>query len=587
MFRGFRWQLLALILAAIVFVVALAFRFGRQTSVPESTAVPISEVQVSPSTPEPSASQVARASATPDAVHEFFHGYREGLVGTVQRLNPVFAHLNQVDRDIASLIFEGLFATNDYGAAIPQLADRLVTSSDSLEYVVELRQDIYWQDGVIFTADDVVYTMSLLGDPDYSAYSTTAQFWQTVETQKLGDHILRFRLAQPLASFTNLLTIGILPEHALRGTTISRLAQHSFNLSPIGTGPYQLSALTVDENSSVRSVQLQLSPVFSARLDSEDSYQISSLRFDMFSSPDDALSAYRSGQIDSLANVGARQQLLSLPNARFHTQLQSSLKVLIFNWNQPMFQDRRLRQALALSLDIPALLERHISGSVAFADSPLVPGLAAYQSSAFWSTQDIGRAEMLFAAATALQNDGQDDDTDDNVTPSTESTNQFSILVENSAPLPNLAADIAAGWRTLGLQVDVVTVSIDQMNDRLRTGDFDAAIVTQHIGSDPDLYRYWHPAQSDAGQNYGRVNSDVISELLEGIRQQSNGIIRQHLLQDFQVQFAEQAIAIPLYYPLYTVAIRDAFEGIRLGYLGTASDRFRGISNWRLASSPS
>ena len=89
----------------------------------------------------------------------------------MRRVNPLFAHLNPVDRDISSLIFEGLFAANEYGEIVPRLAERLVISSDGIEYVVKLREDIRWQNDVPFNADDVIYTMSLLSEPDYARIS--------------------------------------------------------------------------------------------------------------------------------------------------------------------------------------------------------------------------------------------------------------------------------------------------------------------------------------------------------------------------------------------------------------------------------
>ena len=587
MFRGFRWQLITFILALLVFLTAVAFRVIRQTAVPETTPVPTQALPAIAATAMPSATQTAQIRATPAPAASPFHGYREGLVGAVSRLNPVFAHLNPVDRDISGLIFEGLFATNDYGAAIPRLAERLVTSSDGLETVVELRQDVYWQDGVPFGADDVVYTMSLLGDPNYAAFSSSAKFWASLETQKLSDTLVRFRLAQPLASFTNLLTVGILPEHVLRGTTVEQLAQHPFNLAPIGTGPYQLDELGVNGDGVISSILLQRSPFYHDRLDAGDSYQISALRFTLYSNSDDALDAYRNGQIDALANVGRRQKLLSLPGARIFTQLQSNVSVLIFNWDEPLFQDRRFRQALALSLDLPAIVERNVLVSAAHADSPLIPGMAAYQSSDFWTRQDMERAQRLVASATANQAETPSEDGENNSTPDAETNNGFTILVEHDELMSNLATDIADSWRAIGLRVDVESLPDAQLQDRLQSGAFEAAIVTQNIGSDPDLYRFWHPAQIDSGQNYGGASNDVISELLEGIRQADNGIIRQRLLQEFQLQFAELSIAIPLYYPLYTLAVRDTIEGVRLGYLGSGADRFRSLFDWRLASRPS
>ena len=128
MFRGFRWQFVTLLFATIIFALAIVVRGVKQTQIPpQQTAIPAKAEIKHTETPLPPASATpATTSAAPiaSANANRFSVYREALVGSVQRLNPIFAHLNPVDRDISSLIFEGLFATNDYGAAIPRLAKR-------------------------------------------------------------------------------------------------------------------------------------------------------------------------------------------------------------------------------------------------------------------------------------------------------------------------------------------------------------------------------------------------------------------------------------------------------------------------------
>lgn len=171
MFRGFRWQLIALILALLLFLSGALFRLNRQSSqskpispTPAALVAMTSTNAALIDSPPTSAADAAQ-QAINQAPNTSDPAYREGLVGAVRRLNPLFAHLNAVDRDISSLIFEGLFGTNEYGEVVPRLAERLVISSDGIEYVVKLREDIRWQNGLPFSADDVIYTMSLLGDP--------------------------------------------------------------------------------------------------------------------------------------------------------------------------------------------------------------------------------------------------------------------------------------------------------------------------------------------------------------------------------------------------------------------------------------
>lgn len=590
MFRGFRWQLIALLIALVLFLSGALFRLSRQSS----RAEPVSPTPavLAPMTSNVSASNATQPASTSDAAQlavtqassTSAPAYREGLVGTVRRLNPLFAHLNPVDRDIASLIFEGLFAANEYGEIVPRLAERVVISSDGIEYVVKLREDIRWQDGLPFGVDDVIYTMSLLSDPAYAKFSPVGEFWGTVETQRLGDHLLRFHLAQPLSSFTHLLTIGILPEHALRGTSVTALAQHPFNLSPIGTGPYQLAGLRQDSRNSIALVELARSPVFLQRPEAQRRYSLPRLNFILFPNDEVAVAAFTSGEINALANLASRGEMLTLPNSRVYTQTDSSVAMIIFNWKESIFAERRLRQALSLSLDVPELVRKNLGAEVAYADSPYPPGSSVYGPNPFWLAHDLEQALALLDAARIVPSES-DPESESNA--ANGSAMQFSLLIEDSKPLRQLADDIASQWNLLGFQVQVEAVSADDLANRLSTGRFEAAIDTLRIGGDFDLYRYWHPAQYGNGRNYGGVSDHDIAELIEQARREIYGSRRALLQQEFQEAFAENAIAIPLYYPLFTFVVDAEIDGLRLGYLTSPADRFRGIGDWRIAARPS
>lgn len=585
MFRGFRWQFIALLLALMACAGAAVFRVSRQPMPPLTATRPpqIAEPGASES-PAPSETAAPATDVRPSMESDATSArpastFSEGLIGSVQRINPLFAHLNPPDRDLASLIFEGLFAINDYGDTVPRLAAELVMSSDGLEYVVRLRDDITWQDGLPFTADDVVYTLSLLGAAEYAEYSSTAAFWATVETQKLSSNLLRFRLAQPFSSFPLLLTVGILPEHALRGASIVELAGHPFNLSPIGTGPYQLAALRSDAEQGINTAYLQLSPTHQGRPEAQAGYLFRDLIFRLYPSAADAIAAYESLAIDALALAESPDRLLSLPQSRHFRQARSELGILLFNWKQTPFEERRLRQALALSLDLPSLAQAHFGSAAVFADSPFVLGSSAYRPNVFWQTYDLERAQTLLDSAelapSAEDSDGGED---------SQGSASYQLLVENSAQLRGLAEDIAAQWRQLGFEFRVAAVDAAAFSSRLESGDFDAAIVTQRIGADRDLFRYWHPAQHGAGSNYGAASHNEMAELIEIARIEIYAGRRALLYQQLQDVFAEQALAIPLYYPLLTYVARDRIEGIKLGFLTSPADRFRGLQHWRPAT---
>ncbi|MBZ0294563.1 MAG: hypothetical protein K8L99_18510 [Anaerolineae bacterium] len=518
--------------------------------------------------------------------------FREGLVGTVQRLNPLFADLNPVDEDITSLIFEGLTQINAYGEPQPKLAESWVISSDGLEYVVRLRQDVLWQDGIPFSADDVVYTMSLLRSPEFTGSNELATFWRTVETERLDTYLVRFRLTQPLGSFLEKLRIGILPYHALQGTDAAQIATHPFNLSPIGTGPYQLEALRSRNNSDIESVDLQVSSVYRQRSDGSEGYAVDRMRFMLYSSFSEALAGLQNHEIDGLAarDRSEREALMSaLPanQSEVHTAIQPVLGTIIFNWqneNTAFFREQRVRLSLETGLERDPIIKRSLRNTAVRADSPLVPTSWAYVSDLPWSPYDLATARFLLETANWRRPEPAEDATEEPVAPTEEGAElfNFNILTPDDPALMSAVGEVASQWSQLNLGVGVDAVSNDVYQQRLQSGDFDAALVELSLGesADPDIYAFWHQGQYPDGKNYGGVDDRRVSEILELARRDASGINRAIHYADFQRDFIERAIAIPLYYPLYTYVTSSAFEGIQLGFMGLPSDRFKTIQAW-------
>ncbi len=576
MLRGFRWQFLALLVSFSVFVVALLSR--NTSSAIEPTPPPSTATEASTLAPTetsiPPTPTITQATPIPVNNQPLSPTFREALVGQVQRLNPVFASLNSVDRDISSLIFEGLIRINEYGEPVPALATDWVISNDGLEYVLTLREDVLWQDGLPFTADDVIYTMSILSAPDYPGPTAIRDFWQTIETQKLTDNMVRFRLTQPLSSFLSNLSIGILPVHALQGTSAEQLWTHPFNLAPIGTGAYQLNNLFASNGETLDRVELKRSPTYQQRPESQTGYSLETIEFHLFTSFDDSVNAFQAGAVDGVATQLPEQrgQLLSLSNDQVLSSIDPTLGVLIFNWDEEVrfFGDKRVRLALQQALDVDSLIEANLS-DVVVADSPLLLNSWAYRSVPHRYDLAEAQAQLTNANIQPMNISG---------TEATEALQSFTILIPQNEGLDSLADSIAQSWRALNFDVQVEAADSQTYWTRLDNGEFDTVIVEQQLGTDPDVYRYWDAGQFPDGLNWGAVNDSMISELLESARQDANGVLRAQLYETFQQTFVDQAIAIPLYYPLFTYVVRNSVQNVQLGFLASPADRFRNIGDW-------
>lgn len=583
MFRQHRWQWLAFVSALMLFVVVAFSRVPNAESTPslatgdapQPTANVAEEPLPTPIAPSEGNQQQAVVARLGDGLPTF----REALVGTVQRINPLYAALNPVDADLSALIFEGLVRINEFGEPVPHLAESWVISRDALEYVVTLRTDVRWQDGTPFSARDVVYTMSLLSDPAFDGLPEMGAFWRTVETTALSDRIVRFRLTQPLAPFLMTLTVGILPEHALRGTTAEDLSGHPFMLTPIGTGPYQLEAIRADERLRITQVDLRRSPLYRPRYAGQQLPQIERLSFVLYATDEEAFAALQRGDVDAfLVNRDNRAAALALPNVNVYTTFAPSVGVLLYNWNEPegtrFFNELRARLALMRGLDHVGPVEASLSGLAVVADSPFLPNSWAYVGNRRYREANPSEALALLEGANITTPDTEDENSDQ--------FHRIRLIVPDDAALANLANQIAVQWSQLRLNVTVEVLRSDEYNRRLADADFEAAIVELPQGADPDPFAYWHAGQSPDGKNWGGVNDDRLSDLIERARRDPNGLNRVVLYRQFQELFWDRAIAIPLYYPLFSYAVHNRIEGVQLGFISTPTDRFRSIGFWTI-----
>lgn len=592
MLRGFRWQILVLVMALILFGVSLVSRIGNNSN--PQTIVATATLSATATNPPVLAPTAAAFVLTPSDNRSGANipTYKEALIGNVQRLNPLLASLNPVDRDITALIFEGLVKINAYGEPVPALAKSWVISSDGLDYVFQLRSDVLWQDGIPFGAADVLYTMSILQAGDFPGDLALGAFWRTIEVQQLDTEQIRFRLTQPLGRFLDAMQIGMLPEHALRGTGAAHLASHPFNLSPIGTGPYQLEAIRSTSSNRTDIVDLRAAPVYRQRLEGQTGYTIDRIRFRLYGTFDEAKAGLKNGDVDGLAGRDRLESagLLDQSSLSLYTTVEPTLGVLIFNWasdKTKFFREQRIRQALQIGLDRRLLVARHLKteslkNEALTANSPLIPGSWAYVHDLPWPASDLGAATQLLDTSNLGKGTANGSET----TPDPSGKRfSFSILTPDVPTLVSMVQDIANQWSQLNIDVTVEVVDKDSYQKRLDSGDFGAAIVELSMmgSADPDVYQFWDADQYPDGKNYGGVDDRRIAEDLERARGDFSGINRAIRYRNFQEDFVSRAIAIPLYYPLYTYAIATHISGVQLGFMGSPTSRFVTIQDWTLS----
>lgn len=138
--------------------------------------------------------------------------------------------------ELPDLIFSGLMKYDGNGKPVEELAESYTFDKDANTYTFKLRDDVKWHDGEEFSAKDVVYTYKELTEDETLGASITSNYQDITSIEAPDDKTVVFTLDQYDAAMLDYFTMGILPEHLLKGEDLNTTA---FNQKPVGTGRYK------------------------------------------------------------------------------------------------------------------------------------------------------------------------------------------------------------------------------------------------------------------------------------------------------------------------------------------------------------
>ncbi|HEY7131213.1 MAG TPA: peptide ABC transporter substrate-binding protein [Candidatus Limnocylindrales bacterium] len=527
--------------------------------------------------------------------------YREGVLGRPTSVNPLAAR-TEPDRDLVALVFEGLITLDPDGDPRPALARSWDTSPDGKTWTFHLRPDARWHDGEPVTADDVVFTVTMLKDPEYRGPG--AGSWNGVTATRVDDTTVRFDLDPAIAGFTSLATQAIAPAHLLGDTPAAGLADDPFGTQPVGSGPYALveidrdhavlepaSAVAAPADAADATRPPSIDPLATIRASAHDEVvavpSIDRIEMRFFDDPAALADAFRTGQVDAVSGLdpAAAGGLLDTPGSRILRDPATTLTAVALNLHpdHPEFADAKTREALLMAIDRPRLVSVAWSGYASPADTLIPPTSWAFDAKASPPV-----AHDLKAAAKALTDAGWKKAKDGWHLGKAADPQRIELLVPQRDANPVLAAvgaQVAADWTALGFTVTVEEVDPAVIAaDRLRTGDFTAAIVQVAVGHDPDLYPLLASTQTrTGGANVFGLQDAALDDLLETARTPAPDDARKAAFSAVEKRLAEGTYVLPIAWPDRVVVLDSRVVGPAVRIVAEGSERFWDVLDWRLA----
>lgn len=160
---------------------------------------------------------------------------RIGIAG-FDTLNPIVSKNRDV-KEISRLIFDPLITINE-NYKLEKVLAKEISKIDNLTYVITLRDDVYWHDGTLFTANDVAFTVNKILHSEGFLSSYRSNLNNVVGIEIVDSSTVRFILSQEVEFFEYKLTFPILNEAYYANEDFVNTIK---NDTVIGTGKFYIA----------------------------------------------------------------------------------------------------------------------------------------------------------------------------------------------------------------------------------------------------------------------------------------------------------------------------------------------------------
>lgn len=287
-----------------------------------------------------------------------------GVVGTFDSLNPFVLKSMRTtarglfgDLDFGNLLYETLMqrSRDEPFTLYGLLAEKVAVDPERKWVEFTLNQKAKWSDGEPVTVDDVIFTYDILTEKGRPPYNNRMSRIEKIE--KTGERSVRFVFNDKSDREFPLLiaaTMPVLPKHAIDPATFG----NSTLKAPVGSGPYIVSGVQPGQR-----IVYKLNPDYWGKdlpvRRGFDNFETLSIEY--YRNETALFESFKKGLLDVFleGNPTRWEKFYDFPavtqgkviKENFEKGTPANMLGFVFNTRRPVFEDRRVRQALGLLFD--------------------------------------------------------------------------------------------------------------------------------------------------------------------------------------------------------------------------------------------
>ncbi len=454
--------------------------------------------------------------------------------------------------DVVSLIADSLVTFDHNLNVVPRLAKSWEISKDHLKLTFHLHKGVRFHDGVLLTADDVIYTYEKSLDPSVLWGSYRQMFQNVKSIRKQDDYTLVVTFEQPAANpLSPFEDFFILPKH-LYETKKYAFDENPANFHPIGSGPYILEKwkkgveVVLKANPDYFWGRPYLDRIIFKIIDRN------AMTFDML----------LKGELD-LTPISTVEWQYRTQTPEFKHNFQKRkyyvLAFYLMSWNEKnrFFKSRKIRQAMAYLADREAFNKTNFFGLFKIAASPVHPQSPFFNPNVQAYPYDPQKAIQLLGEAGVIDRNGDGIREDSSGYPF-----RFTYLVASD---DKRGASWGEFYQSIlaqnGIDMKIKVVDVGQFQELANAGKYDACFRGWLTGADPDfMISIFRTRKSRNSFNDNGYSNPELDKLLDETERELNPAKRKALFMKAQEIIHGDQPYLFLYYPAALVAINNRFR---------------------------
>ena len=480
--------------------------------------------------------------------------YREGVVGQPVAINPLISS-NATDQDIGALVYSTLYKL---------LANYSVEEGGRV-FTVNLKENLKWSDGSSLTSDDVVFTVHTVEDPN--TRSPFFKNWQGVVAERISELQVRFSLPVPYTFFLeNVKRFPIIPKHIFGNIPPANISLSSYNLSPVGSGPYRFDIFNQRKDGFITEYRIIPNEFYAGKKPF-----IKNFSFLFFENEENLLNAFRLREINGFGStvpskntLPASSQVITerIPMFRYYA--------VFFNQNNnPVLKNSDVRKALLLATPRERIANEVFGGDILSITGPVFSSSAGEND---FGTYDPEAARGLIEKAKL-----------DPIT--------LNLTTPNIDFMQKTANILKQAWEDAGIgTVNVVSMDPkDTLNMAIKTNNYEALLFGNILENKSDLYPFWHSSQRMyPGLNLSLYQNSKADTIMENIRQTMDVETIPDMLDALNTTIKKDSPADFLYLVPYVYVHSPDMQGFSIhgdgGVIANPAERFDNVTEWFVTS---